>query len=329
MFLKDIELELDTIERSITKLRSDIKDMQKSDTVSEREEKLVCITNEAKRYPIAIKALVTLSEDAKILVISSLAYLILLEQEDIYSRLHYLCRLAKGCGLTVTAEEIYLLGLQFKKEKLERLCTDFINFKYIYLTEALIIANITGKVSVTINKAIANLALLFLCDKDELRIVAKVAKCRLTENFDLLLDLPCLNKIYCYRALSEYIPESWLISQRQHCGSFYVPSEKKTFFSAFGSRLDTTYSSRGIVCLKQLKHNKEVVKKADYLVEFKKISESNTSIMSSPKDGILFTFELYVNTALYRLFFVVSCFDNYNLFCSWIRSYNDMEIWIK
>lgn len=221
MNLTDLQQELRSIESRIEMLHNEIEQM-KPKTEDEKRNNFEKITKLAGKAPIVRTSISEESADVKKTIFSSLSYLLLLDETDISDRLLYLCRLAKGCGYDASAEELYKNGLEFEEADLARMETELAEYKFTYLVEAFLIANISGEASKELLSVIADLANVFGIEKEEIQVIGLAAKSVLTNHFDFMFELPVPDKNRWSGKFRDYIPEEWIIGQRKLCGTVCV-----------------------------------------------------------------------------------------------------------
>ena len=226
MNLSDLQKELRLMEKRLSALQSEIEGMQLQPEKKDKKD-YETITRLGKLYPIKKTGLKSAPKRTKELMISALSHIHQIEKEGQYSRTLYLSRLARGIGLKLSAEEIYRKGLIFAENDLDRLRYEITDYKYSFLIEMFIIVNITGNTSHKLYGMAAEVAELLKCDKDEIRVVAQVAKSVLTDNPDLLKELPLLSKNCWSGKFTEYIPREWIIKQRIKCAELYDPIDDR------------------------------------------------------------------------------------------------------
>lgn len=193
MNLTDLQVELRNIEEHIVTLHNEIEKM-KPKTEEEKKADFDQITKLAGENPIVNKSIRSASDESKKLMFSSFAYVLLLEETDFYNRILYLCRLAKGCDFNTSAEDLYKMGLGFVTSDLSRLSNDIEAYKYTYLVELLIVANLSEEASVNILYMIADIARMFEISKEEIRVLGMVAKGVLINDENYVIGMPIPSK---------------------------------------------------------------------------------------------------------------------------------------
>lgn len=331
MNLTDLQVELRKMEEHLAALHLEIEKM-KPKKEKKKTMDFETITNTAKQYPLNHLKIAKESEGLKKKFIYSLSYLLLTkENSDVAGRLLYLCRLAFGCKMNVTAEDIYRSGLEFEAGNLEKISKELIVYKHSYLIEAFIIANLS-EVSVERLIIIADMAKLMDCDKEEICVIAQVAKSRVLDNPDVMQDMPCLEKNRWSGKFEEYIPEMWLVSQRKECITICLDKyeNKKSTNIRYSPMLlnRDDYELNHPCVIKNRLQMASIVKKGDIILEYEQGVEKQKSI-KAPMDGILYFLGMQKNSSVlgrtdkYMTAYVVSCFDDYDALCKWhsLRTY--------
>ena len=350
MNLTDLQLELRSIEEHIANLHSEIEKM-KPQPEEEKKADFEQITKLAEKNPIKINSISEAAIETKKKIISSLAYMLLLDESDFYNRLLYLCRLAKGCGYDATAEDIYKSGLEFEISDINNLCNTIEEYKYSYLVEALIIANCSEESSVTVLSIIADVAHLLDISKEKLRVLGMTAKGILTNDMDILLDIPVPSKNMWSGKLRDYLTNQWIEDKRYSCGILctkqYVKRASRTlglFLAANNSSADEykelspcTITNRlqagsivrkgDVICSYIEQEQKETHDSASdsllamRLLEPEYISKEKSIV--SPCDGIVYFVDGKKNGIRkdkpdeFIAIYVVSYFDDYSEFVVW------------
>lgn len=321
-------MELRSIEEHISQLHTEIERM-KPQTDEQKKTDFDVITKLAKQHPINGIGINNASEVLQKEFVNSLSYLLLSEEKDIYVRLLYLSRLAIGCGIKETAEDIYKSGLEFESKDIEKVSVDLQQYRYSYLIEAFIIANLSEEAPVNMLTVIADMAKIMGCDKEEIRVLAQIAKSRLLGDLDILKNIPLPSKNRWSGKLGDYIPKEWIISQRIECVTICTEkNQKKNTGNTYGvflaamNAMDSTngvknYDTKTPCVVKQRPQAGSIVKRGDsilvYEEEVKKkpktsatggsfamriamasLEEENvkeTRTINAPSDGIVFFVE--------------------------------------
>ncbi|MGN0421679.1 MAG: hypothetical protein ACI4EY_02975 [Lachnospiraceae bacterium] len=181
--------------------------------------------------------------------ITCLAYIVLADENKIYEKLLYLCRLSHGMGLSISSEEILRMGMEVDKTYLDKACSELKSWRYSFLTDTLIIANITEEASDSLFELIADMAKIMECEKQDLRAAAMVAKAVLIDNFDVLKQLPVPSKNRWMGQFQQHIPVSWIRSQRIKCGEICIEqyTPKLFWYQSFDNTNNYVYSRPCVV----------------------------------------------------------------------------------
>ena len=334
--LTDLQVELRSIEEHIERLYVEIETM-KPKSINEEQKAFLKITRQAKQYPITVESLNLASHSQKILFISVLAHIISIDEDNLYEKLLYLCRISYGCGLRFDAAEIYKVGLKFDEEEVGRINEELTELRYVLLVEALIVANVTGKASSIILSEIAEIATLLNCNRMELQTISQVAKSKLTQNLDLLHELNITKIVNFHNVFDDYIPHEWIVKQRVAC---CVPVCLEGHFK--GEYNFSPVINYKAVIVKQWKNFNDIVKKGDEIFGCqrpvsKRAKKKEYYIVKAPKCGKLFMVDYRVKSEIqnknannkydtYRAVYVVSYFDNYNNFCEWLKTKTKLDI---
>lgn len=332
MNLTDLQLELRSIEEHIANLHSEIEKM-KPQPAEEKKADFKQITKLAEKNPIKINSIFEATIETQKIIISSLAYMLLLDESDFYSRLLYLCRLAKGCGYDVTAEDIYKSGLEFEMSDINNICNTIAEYKYSYLVEALLIANYSKEASVEVLSLIADVAQLLDVSKEQLRVLGTTAKGVLMNDMDILLDIPVPSKNMWSGKLRDYLTIQWIEDKRYSCGILRTKQYVKranTIFFAKGNISADEYKELSPCTIKKRLQAGSIVRKGDvicsYIEQEQKeayYSASKEKSIVAPCDGIVYFVNGKKNGIKkdkpdeFIAIYVVSYFDDYSEFVVW------------
>lgn len=332
MNLTDLQIELRSIENQIARLHTEIEKM-KPRPEEEKKADFKTITKLAKQHMISNLRISSASEAIRKQFLSGLSHLLLMEEQGIYERLLYLCRISQGCGLSLSAEELYKAGLEFEYQDMRELCIDLQEYKYSFLVEAFILANLSGDASVGLLSGIANLAELMGCDKEEIQVIGQVAKSRLLEDPELLKQIPRPSKNQWCGKFFEYIPKEWIEKQRKFCKVVCVDLYENAI-DFFDEKIKQVAKSPCVIkdrlqCGSVVQKGdiiltyEEEVKKDGDIILFTSKKYIKTENVTAPCDGIVFYAEEYKKSKAidkkdkYIAVYVVSFFDDYDNFCKW------------
>lgn len=321
MNLTELQKELQNLQEHISKLYFEIEKM-KPQSEDAQKEKFDTVTRLAIRYPISLSSISNIPEYCQKEFVKCLAYLILVDEDELYNRLLYLCRIVFGCKLKMSAEDVYKSGLEFETKDMEILCNELQEYKYTYLIEAFILANLSEKHSVSMMKVIADMAVLLGCDKEEVYVLSQVAKSRLSGNMLYMVeDFPLLSKNRWSGKLDDYISKDWLVSQRKKCVSIWIKNTKR-YEMIFGKPCK----------VKNKKESDTIVKTGDTVLVYEKEvthkeekNETKKITVTAPCNGIVYYIESIkgIRGKKYLDVYVVSYFDNYKDFCEWHKNKTD------
>lgn len=293
MNLTELQIQLREIEEHISTLQGEIEKM-KPQPEEEKKKVYETITKIAFKYPLENIKFSQAALGLNKVYISCLSYITLADEKNLDEKLLYLCRLAHSMKCFTSAEDILRMGMEVDKEYFEKSCSDLKIVKDSFLTDVLIIANLTEEATDATFALVADIAKIMEADKEELRVMALVAKSVLMNDFDNLLKLPVPTKNRWMGRFREYIPKSWIEAQRCMCGKYCTSIEKKqNADSICGGLLNSSfvaassgtssYSSSDVVRTEPCKVKRRlqagsIVHKNDVLVEYE---EEQDIIMSA------------------------------------------------
>lgn len=343
MNLTDLQMELRAIKEHISVLHHQIEKM-KPQTADQQKTDFEKLTKLAARHPLVNTRIKKAPKEVKKLIMGSLFFLVLAENVDIYSRLLYLCRLSKGSGYDISAEELYQLGLAFERSDLDRLDKELTDYKYTYLVEALIVANLSEKASAETLSFIADLAKLMNCDKEEMCVLGMMAKSVLMEKPDYMLDIPAPTINRWGGKLEEFIPSDWIVKQRKSCGLFYTttPRLRAERVKEALQKVDNKEYKMGEIekCIQTGSIVKRGNKICTYTERIRKVQNKSNTIFDSmlaeyetvektvkaPCDGVVYFIEdqmFFERTLLkYVAIYVTSYFDDYSELSNWHNNWH-------
>ena len=323
MNLTELQMQLRSVEEQMAELQMEIEKMKPK---PEYEKKLIYnkITGLAQKYPIENKRSFNISEAVAKAYVSCLAHIIVADEDKIYDKLLYLTRIAYGIGLSASADDIILIGMNFDKNDFENACVELKEVKYAFLTDALILVNINEQASEDAFALIADMAQALGCDKEDVRAAGFVAKAVLKNDFDILNQMPAPSHNPWAAQLRKYIPDSWIESKRIKCGSF-----RDKFKDKRNIRFDCFIENR-INAGAFLKKDSQIIvykeKEFDYTVGFslwRSSLEELIKIIKAPCDGIVFYIEDKISVSSFSepvtnwTVYVVSYFDDYDSLYKW------------
>ena len=329
MNLTDLQIELRNIGEHISQLQAEIEKM-KPQTEKEKKEDFETITRLARKHPISSLSISNAPQILQKEFVDSLSYLILSEEKDKYSRLLYLCRLANGCNLNLSAEQIYRNGLAYGIDDLERSVKDLQDYKDTMFIEAFVLASLSENTSHNMLSIIADIAKMMGCDKEEIRVLALVAKAKLTDDINIINSMPVPSKSMWCGKLGDYISSDWVMKQRIKCVSVCVEKNTKKstglsrgFFTAMRDSVREDYipkyDKKRTCVIKNQKVNGSIVKKGEMIIEYeeevKEKKEKRT--VNAPCNGVVYYKEISQKGDVaeapdkYLEVYVVSYFDDF------------------
>jgi hypothetical protein len=277
----------------------------KPKTEDEKKTEFETITKLAEHHPVINSKIQDAPADMKKLIMAGLSYIIQAEENDRYDRLLFLCRLAKGSGYDVSAEDLYKTGLEFDMDDLYRFSKELAEYKYTFLVEAFILANISGETSPEIISLTADLVAIMECDSEDIRVTGITAKSILTGNPDAILEMPVPSDNRWSGKLREFITDEWIIKHRVCCEDWLSDYD-----------------------IKEIIPSGSIVRKGDVLCSkgrrniwyspfpSKSSTEAPTNI-EAPCDGVFYFIEISSDGSSYKSLYVVSYFDDYTELRDW------------
>ena len=309
MTLTELQVQLRSIEQSLSVLQTEIEKM-KPKASAENKQNFEKITRQAKQFPIKNETLLQQDKSIRKSYIAGLSYLLNVDHDGFADKLMYLCRISYGVDLSLSAEEIIQLGLQFESEDLEKFRFDLTNCAYHFLVDGLTIAGLTGQPSEMRLSMIADFAQLLGCDKDDLCVTSYIAKAILTQNTDILKQIP-VSQIK--KDLSVYRPcvsTAWIEAQRVECGKYTL---KGGIFAFFEEKSD-------LIIQNIIVQSNALVQKGDAILLYEQSAE-NKKLFASDNGRVIFieNEEMgYYGDLETRLYvYIVSYFDDENSVQEW------------
>ena len=321
MTLTELQVQLRSIEQSLSVLQTEIEKM-KPKASAENKQNFEKITRQAKQFPIENETLLQQDKSIRKSYIAGLSYLLNVDHDGFVDKLLYLCRISCGVNLSLSAEEIVQLGMQFESEDLEKFQFDLANCAYNFLVDGLTIAGLTEQPSAMLLSMIADFAQLLGCDKEDLCVTSYIAKANLTQNTDILNQVPVIQikkDLLVYRPC---VPTGWIEAMRIECGNF-AKSKEDCFgvSSLIGRMIGGSLKSSEFVKYR-LRKNGEIVKKGDEILLLGLTTQDTEKKLLASVDGRVIFIEdektnLYgiPNTQLYV--YIVSYFDDENSVQEW------------
>ena len=325
MDLTELQSELRSIERQLAKLQTEVEEM-KPRPQEEIQKKYNAIDRLGAQYPLKRVKLGSAPENIKRMVIRGLSFLVQAEDQGWYSRILYLCRLSDGIGFQFSAADICRMGLDIDEEDLKAMCCDLADHKYVFLTEAFIITNLTGECSAALLGLTAGIAEMIKCDKEEVWIISRVARSVLLGKPNELSEMPMPSHNRWMGVFRDYIPGRWIEEQRVRCAELCTGSP------GISLQISAIANKNGICDISYRIDAGTLVKKGQRICNYKECLWNGMSTntversIDAPCDGVVF----FVNERrkisgtgrgnIYLLVYVVSWLDDYDDFCAWVQN---------
>ena len=213
MDLTQLQAELREVENKMSELQAEIEKMKprpQADLAADYAK----IARSAKQAPVN-NLLVSAADDyTKKSYLSGLAYLSFAGQPVDMDRLLYLTALSIGIGCGYEPENLVTLGMRMDENAFEAVSEAVRPHRISFMTDALVLANIAGVADTSMMEILTGLANVLGCTVDDMRVIARVSKAVLTENFDALDSVPPEQACKYSGQFKGHIPESWLAKRR-------------------------------------------------------------------------------------------------------------------
>ena len=221
--LTALQTELKALEKRSQQLAMDIG--QLSNTIDEMKpqendvtsEILKTMTRFAKRNPLTSKRLHTLSLVEKKEYMASLAQLVLQSSVSHEAAMLYLCRRAVGAQAVADAEELYEQAYTFDFSKMDEWSQTIVPYKYVYLTDAFVMALLLEQGREAFVHRIVDFATLLSCDTQDVYVISEVAKSMVTQCYDNLDDMYVEEPNRYAGKFDDFIPQQWIEQRRELC----------------------------------------------------------------------------------------------------------------
>ena len=329
MTLTDLQVQLRSIEQSLSVLQTEIEKM-KPKASAENKQNFEKITRQAKQFPIENETLLQQDKSIRKSYIAGLSYLLNVDHDGFADKLMYLCRISYGVNLSLSAEEIIQLGMQFESEDLEKFRFDLTNCAYNFLVDGLTIAGLTGQPSETLLSIITDFAQLLGCDKEDLCVTSYIAKANLTQNMEFLNQSPVTQIKKDLTVYRSCVPTAWIEATRIECGKYELEDNmsKATRHSVnilFSCFLGKSYD----LCIdKSIVQSNTLVQKGDAILLYKHSIEEKK--LFSPANGRVIFIEneetgYYGDLETQLYVYVVSYFDDEKSVQEWHKKRNKGE----
>lgn len=172
----------------------------------------------AKRHPLKRDGLKEEEEIVQKDYFRGLMQIVLASEESVYEGLLYVARIAKGINSDISVEELYRLGKDNNIEDITNMYETLISVKYIFLTDALIVAQLYPKKKEVLLEMIADISGILGLDSEDMKIIMTMARAVITENWDILAARPFMDLLIdngeCIPNFWGVVPSVWLAEQR-------------------------------------------------------------------------------------------------------------------
>lgn len=318
MGVTEIQGELRKIQTQLSELELQLEDM-KPKANEEGQEKYKKINIIAEKHQIKNKALLSAKEDVRINYVLCLGFLTMSNKNHIYDKLLFLMRIAAGIDAYHDSEQLYQDIILFNKNDWDNSLKFLEKYRYPLITDALILKTLKNNAKEEKLSSIVEVAEIFGLSKEELTVCAMVAKAVVTDDFDILDDVSIQMENKWNSKFLHYIPEKWLIKGRKECvfkdSSF---TGRYRFLESGEYVFDKSKSGEYVFDRSNSKRiaNGSVVREGQSLI-WKK--DDAKSAVRAKKDGVVYFIDAGKEKDDYSPIktYVVSYFDDYDLFCKW------------
>lgn len=311
MGVTEIQGELRKIQTQLSELELQLEEM-KPKANEENQEKYKKINIIAEKYQIKNKALLSAKEDVRTNYVLCLGFLTTSNKNHIYDKLLFLMRIAAGIDAYHDSEQLYQDITLFNKNDWDNSLQFLEKYRYSLITDALILMTLKSNEKEEKLSSIVEVAEIFGVSKEDLTVCAMVAKAVVTDNFDILDGVSIQRENKWNSKFLHYIPEKWLIKRRKEC--VFKDSSFTGIYSFLGSGEVVFNRSNS----KRIE-NGSVVREGKSLI-WKK--DNVTSVVRAKKDGVVYFIDARKEKDDYSPIktYVVSYFDDYDLFCKWYEA---------
>lgn len=340
MNLTELQVQLNqlqlNVEKQVSQLSAEIEKMKPAKQESEIDYE--AITRVAKKYPMNGLDICHAPEQIRKEFVTMLMYLFVSDEKGLPERLLYLTRLTAGCNLQMGAKDVYQSALATGTDDVERLSSELADYRYSFVIEAFVVANLHAEIDKDVWALLADVAQLMKCDQEEIVVLSHVAKYKLTGDTRHLDEIPLPKTNRWSGKLREYIPRKWIESKRRFCVQITLQLEE-------GFRM-----KKGKCNVEQKKENGVLVHRGDSILVYKELVEKKEKFIfarddmkkedkweqhtiqavvdgvlffdeytvSSPDEGMWYSDESAIPKDTYLEAYIVSPFDDYDSFKSWM-----------
>ncbi len=336
-----LQAELRSIAKRIEELEFSVEQM-KPKTEEEKKNEYTSIQDLAGKYPLPGRGLEETNENTRSMYLKLLSVVASLDEDFYKGKLLYITRIAAGIsGREYSAEKIVKMAKQFEKGDLSHIKTDLESVKNWFLVDMLSVTYLYGEPTEKVNDFVAGMATIIGYSADDFEVLTSICKCILTENFDYLNVTA--DRVIDYKwcgMFADVIPAKWFAEHRCFCGRYCTNNGCVSFENLL--RIAESEAEATKVCeVKERCKAGTIVKKGALLVKYiekpniifpynsgiiRTWEDERVRVIKSPRDGIVYFIEDEIkNTKTdaiekYVEVYVVSCFDEYGIFCRWYKT---------
>lgn len=277
----------------------------------------------AENHKIKNKLLLAANIETRKYYVCCLGHLFLKKVDDKYESLLFLARIAKGIHCYEDSGELYQDCIMYNENDWKDSIQSLKEHRFSFVVDMLILANLNKYKKDNSLEIIADIAEILAVSESEMQVCGMVAKAVLTDNYNILDRVPEQMKNKWNSQFVHYIPGKWLTQRRTKC----VREQRKedSFMSSIldMSFLDS-YTKWNTRMLSERIASGAVVKKGTPLIWPKGAAER---AICAPEKGVVYFIDAekeksnisYIDT------YVVSYFDDYDMFCQWYKSKKVLE----
>lgn len=286
---------------------------------AEEVEQYKKINQIAENHKIKNKPLLTSDFTVRKSYVCSLGHLLLKRMNEKYESLLFLTRIAKGIQCYEDVEQLYQDVISYDEKNWEDSLMLLKEHRYSFIVDMLILANLNKTQEENHLNLVADIAEILEVPENDLQVCAMVALAVLTDNFYILDQVPEQVKNKWNSKFTHYIPAKWLAErrikcvQKQNMSTNFEDILKFSFLKNWNTRMLSERISSGVT-----------VKKGTPLIWPKGAAES---AICAPKNGVVYFVdaEKEKNAGSFIDTYVVSYFDDYDMFCQWYKSKKVLE----
>ena len=266
----------------------------------------------AENHKIKNKLLLAANIEIRKYYVCCLGHLFLKNLDDKYESLLFLTRIAKGIHCYDDVDQLYQDCVMFNENDWRDSMQLLKEHRFSFIVDMLIFANLNKCKKDNPLAMIVDIAEMLDVSESELQICGMVAKAVLTDNYNILDQVPEQMKNKWNSQFIHYIPGKWLAQRRTKC----VREQRKE--DLFMSFVDL-YAKWNTRMLSERISSGAVVKKGTPLIWPKGAVER---AICAPEKGVVYFIdaEKGQNNISYIDTYVVSYFDDYDMFCQWYKS---------